>query len=117
MNAGDAHNRGWPCFADTPFLPLFAAIALTSHFGSGAAGLLALGLATAGALVAFPRGESSPVQVHVLVVFVGVGVLANRILASRNRANASLRQSEAEFRAVWDHVALGAALVNRHGQI
>jgi len=107
----------WPFFAGTPLLPLFAAVAVATHFGTGAAGLLALGLTTAGSVLAFPAGAPSSLDARAMITFVIVGVLANRILAARNRAEASLQQSEAEFRAVWEHAALGAALLNTRGEI
>src|SRR5262249_60348537 len=34
----------WPLFAAAPFAPIFGAVALTSHFGGEAAGLLAVAL-------------------------------------------------------------------------
>jgi two-component system, cell cycle sensor histidine kinase and response regulator CckA len=107
----------WPFFADTPLIALFAAVALTTHFGSGPAGLLALGLTTAASRFAFLAGHPLPISFRSLIVFASVGLLANRILDSRNRAEARLRRSEAEFRAVWEHAALGAALLSRRGQI
>ena len=107
----------WPFFADTPLIALFAAVALTTHFGSGPAGLLALGLTIVASRFAFPAGHALPLSLRPLIVFASVGLLANRILASRNRAEARLRRSEAEFRAVWEHAALGAALLSPRGQI
>src|SRR4051812_47046308 len=44
----------WPFFSPTPYAPLFAAIAVTTHWGSGRAGLLAIALAAAGAAMMFP---------------------------------------------------------------
>ena len=107
----------WPFFAGTPLLPLFTAIAIATHFGSGPAGLLALGLTTAGSLLAYPAGASASLDPRALVTFFAVGLLGNRILDGRNRAKASLQKSEAEFRAVWEHAALGAALLNTRGAI
>ena len=37
----------WPVFAPTPYAPLFAAVAIASHWGSGRAGLLAIALGAA----------------------------------------------------------------------
>ena len=108
----------WPFFAGTPLLPLFAAVALATHFGTGPAGLLALRPGRqAGSVLAFPVGAPSSLDARAMITFVIVGVLANRILAGRNRAEALLQQSEAEFRAVWEHAALGAALLNTRGEI
>ncbi len=106
----------WPFFAGTPLLPLFSAVAIATHFGSGPAGLLALALTAAGSTLAFPAGAAS-FDLRALVTFVLVSVLANRILDGRKRFAASLKKSEAEFRAVWEHAALGAALLDRRGKI
>ena len=43
----------WPFFAGAPFAPLFAAVAATSHWGSGPAGLVTVALATLIAPLAF----------------------------------------------------------------
>ena len=67
--------------------------------------------------MAYPGGAPSSLDPRALVTFFAVGLLANRILDGRNRAKASLQRSEAEFRAVWEHAALGAALLNRRGAI
>jgi two-component system, cell cycle sensor histidine kinase and response regulator CckA len=107
----------WPAFESTPLVPLFSAVALTTHFGSGPAGLLALALSIAGSFVAFPNGGPPPLDVRALLVFVAVGLLANRVLAGRKSFETSLRRSEAEFRAVWEHAALGAALLDLDGRI
>ncbi len=107
----------WPFFAGTPLLPLFSAVALATHFGSGPAGLVALGLTTLGSRLAFPAGDPSQFDLRALLMFVIVGVFANRVLAGRNESEASLQKSEAEFRAVWEHAALGAALLNTRGAI
>ena len=105
-----------PLFAQTPLVPLFSAVALATHFGSGPAGLVALAVTTLGGFVALPGGGAFT-DPRALVVFFGVGLLANRVLAGRKSYEASLRRSEAEFRAVWEHAALGAALIDDEGRI
>ena len=107
----------WPFFEGTPLLPMFSAVALATHFGSGPAGLVALVLTVLGSRLAFPVGDPAQFDLRSLVTFVVVGVLANRILDGRKRSAASLQKSEAEFRAVWEHAALGAALLNTRGTI
>ena len=59
--AGVAVTRStWPLFAGTPFVPLFAAVVITTHWGTARAGLLAIVLTFLGAPLAFPAGAPSP---------------------------------------------------------
>jgi len=106
----------WPFFAATPFIPLFAAVLVTSHFGSGPAGIVALALSIAGAHGAFPH-TPIPVAPRAFGVYIIVSIVANRVLVSRNRVEAALRTREAELQAVWQHAGLGVALVDRDGYI
>lgn len=89
----------WPLFAGTPFVPLFAAVAVTTHWGTGAAGLVAIVLAALGTTLAFPEGGPSAGDPRTMAVFVLVALFANRVIAGRNRIAAELRASEAELRA------------------
>ena len=107
----------WPLFAGTPYAPLFAAVALTTHWGTGSAGLLAVLLAVAGASIAFPSGGPSPWDPRTLAIFIPVAVVSSRIIAGRNRTAAALRASEAELRATWEHATLGAAVLDRAGRV
>jgi len=106
----------WPFFAATPFIPLFAAVVLTTHFGSGPAGFVALGLSIVGATTAFPA-TPFPVGPRAFGVYVLVSIIANRVLVSRNRVEAALRARDAEVQAVWRHAGLGVALLDRDGYI
>lgn len=106
----------WPFFAATPFLPLFGAVVLASHFGSGPAGLVALGLSVVGAGITFP-GTPLPVAPRAFGVYILVSVIANRVLVNRNRVEATLRTRDAEMQAVWQHAGLGVALIDRDGYI
>jgi two-component system cell cycle sensor histidine kinase/response regulator CckA len=116
--AGIAVTRlTWPVFAGTPFVPLFGAVVVTTQWGSGPAGLVALLLTISGARFAFSVGGPSAWEPRTLAVYALVGLLANRIVAGRNRAEAALRASEAQLRATWEHAALGAALLNPLGHI
>jgi two-component system, cell cycle sensor histidine kinase and response regulator CckA len=107
----------WPLFAGTPFVPLFSAVVVTTHWGTGAAGLVAIVLASAGAALAFPPEGPAPWEPRTLAVFILISLIANRIVAGRKRAEAALRTSEAQLRATWEHAALGAALLNPRQQI
>jgi PAS domain S-box-containing protein len=107
----------WPLFAAAPFAPLFAAVAATTHWGSGPAGLLAVLLAVAGASLAFPTAGPVPWDPRTLIVFIPVALIGNRLIAGRDRAVAALRASEAQLRASWEHATLGAALLDRFGRV
>jgi PAS domain S-box-containing protein len=106
----------WPFFAATPFLPLLAAVLITTHVGSGPAGFFALGLSIAGAGIAFP-GTPFPVAPRAFALYILVSFISNRVLVNRNRVEATLRAREAELEAVWRHAGLGVALVDRDGSI
>jgi two-component system, cell cycle sensor histidine kinase and response regulator CckA len=103
----------WPVFAGAPFAPLFAAVAATSHWGSGPAGLAAVALATLMAPLAFPPTWNP----YTLMGFIPVAVIGSRLIAARNRAVAALRASESQLRATWEHSTLGAALLDGAGRV
>jgi PAS domain S-box-containing protein len=107
----------WPLFAGTPFVPLFGAVVVATHWGTGPAGLVTIVLTLFGATLAFPPGGPSVWEPRTLAVFFMVSLLANRIVAGRNRAAAALRATEGQLRATWEHAALGVALLNRRGEI
>ena len=89
----------WPFFSPTPYAPLFAAVAVTTHWGSGRAGLLAIALAAAGAAMMFPPTATHAWVPQVIVAFVVVALVGNRLIAGRNKATAALKESEAQLRA------------------
>jgi two-component system cell cycle sensor histidine kinase/response regulator CckA len=107
----------WPLFAGAPFAPLFGAVAATTHWGTGRAGLVAVLLAVFGAPLAFPTDGPFPWDPHTLIVFVPVAVIGSLLIAGRNRSAAALRASEAQLRATWEHATLGAALLDRLGRV
>jgi signal transduction histidine kinase len=92
----------WPFFSGAPFAPLFAAVAATTHWGSGSAGLVAVLLGVLGAPLAFPTDGPVPWSSYTLIGFVPVALIGTRIIAGRNEAVAALRASEAELRAAWE---------------
>ena len=85
----------WPFFFGAPFAPMFAAVAATTHWGSGAAGLVAVLLGTIVAPLAFPTSGPVPWSSYTLIGFVPVALIGSRLIAGRNRAVARLRASEA----------------------
>jgi PAS domain S-box-containing protein len=107
----------WPLFARTPLILLFGAAFTAARFGTEASGLLAIAFAAFGAAyVAAPPG-APPVEQAALMVFITGAVILNRIVVGRNRAVRSFYSSEAQFRAAWESAAIGAALLNRQGQV
>jgi two-component system cell cycle sensor histidine kinase/response regulator CckA len=107
----------WPFFSGAPFAPLFAAVAATSHWGSGPAGLVTIVLATLIAPLAFPSTGRVPWNPYTLIGFVPVALVGSLLIAGRNRATAALRASEAQLRATWEHATLGAALLDARGHV
>jgi signal transduction histidine kinase len=97
----------WPFFSGAPFAPLFAAVAATTHWGSGSAGLVAVLLGVIAAPLAFPTDGPVPWNSYTLIGFVPVALIGSRIIAGRNQAVAALRASDAELRA--SEAALRAA--------
>ena len=71
----------WPFFSGAPFAPLFAAVAATTHFGSGPAGLLAVVLGALGAPLALPMYGTRPWNPYTLIGFIPVALIGNRLIA------------------------------------
>ena len=106
----------WPFFSRTPLFLLFAATFAAARWGNEAGSLLAIVGAAFGAGLAVPAG-STLVDESAFIMFVSGSLVANRFIIGRNRAEARLRASEAQFRAAWDNSAFGAALLNRRGLV
>ena len=87
----------WPFFSGTPFVPLFGAIMITTHWGSGPAGLFSIALAAASLPFAFPARAMSW-DPRVIGVFVVLAFVANRVLAGRNQIAESQRQALHDLR-------------------
>ena len=94
----------WPFFASTPFAPVFGAVAIATHWGSGRAGLLTLALAAIGGLAIVPNTGPHTINTPTTIGFLVVGFIGNRLIAARNRANQALRASEAQLRDTLDHL-------------
>ena len=94
----------WPFFAPTPFAPVFGAVAVATHWGSGRAGLLALALAAIGGLTIVPTTGPHTINAATTIGFLAIGFVGNRLIAARNRANQALRASEAQLRETFDHL-------------
>jgi two-component system cell cycle sensor histidine kinase/response regulator CckA len=107
----------WSVMFRVPFALLFLAVYLTTRWGTRSAGVLATMLATVGATVAIPTFGSPPFGYGALAVFTVVSLVGSHVVSERNAAIAALRTSEAQFRATWEHAALGAAVLDRQGRV
>ena len=94
----------WPFFSIAPFAPVFAAVAVATHWGSGRAGLLTVVLTVAGLALAFPSSGDFPWNPVSLAVFAAIAVVGNRLIDGRNKATAALRASEAALRATLESI-------------
>ena len=107
----------WPLFAPTPFVPLFGAVVLSTYFGSGACGLLAIAFGAAGALAWVPSTGPHNINAVTTVGFVVVGFIGNRLIAGHRTATKALRASEAQLRATLEHLRTSEAQVQRAQQV
>jgi len=103
----------WPLFSVAPFAPVFAAVAVSTHWGSGWAGLLAIALSVAGLEAAFPSSGPFPWNPVSLPVFAAIALVGSRLIDGRNKATAALRASEAELRATLESVRASEEKVRR----
>jgi PAS domain S-box-containing protein len=106
----------WPLLSRTPFALLLAANFIAARYGNEPGALLAILISAFGTGVAVPGDAPNTDQLAVAVMVSGSFVL-NRIVVGRNRVEAALRASEAQFRAAWDNSAFGAALLNARGLV
>ena len=92
----------WPFFSAAPFAPVFGAVAIASHWGSGSAGVLVTALAAAS--LAFLLPGTAPYSWHSpsLAVFILIALVGSRLISGRNLSNAALRDSEARLRATLE---------------
>jgi signal transduction histidine kinase len=103
----------WPLFSVAPFAPVFAAVAVATHWGSGWTGLLAIALSVAGLGAAFPSSGPFPWNPVSLPVFAAIALVGSRLIDGRNKATAALRASEAELRATLESVRASEENVRR----
>jgi signal transduction histidine kinase/CheY-like chemotaxis protein len=107
----------WPFFRVTPYAPLFGALAIATHWGSGGAGLLSIALGAIAAPLFVPTAATPPSGLPSIVGFVTVGLIGNRLIAGRNRANIALRGSEAQLRATLAHLRESEGALRRAQKI
>jgi PAS domain S-box-containing protein len=105
----------WPFLAGTPFFLLFGAVYLAARWGTRRASVLAVALGAVGSLWVFtPLGFPAWRAVGGFIVVGGVAAL---LASETNLVIQALQASEAQFRATWEHAAIGAALLNRDGKV
>ena len=107
----------WPFFSPTPFAPVFAAVAISTHWGHWRAGLLAIILAAAGAVLLFPTSGPQPWRPMTLAAFVLVSIVGCAAIAGRNRASAALQASEAELRKTLEELRVSEEAVRQAHKI
>jgi PAS domain S-box-containing protein len=108
---------GWPLFFRAPFVPLVAAVFIAARWTSEPAALFAIPAAMFGSFFMAPPGDPNAPAWWMSVTFASVAIGVNRLVVGRNRVEIALRASEAQFRAAWDNVAFGVALLNAKGQV
>ena len=107
----------WPFFEPTPFVLLFAATFVAARWASESAALVSIIAAAIASSIVEPVARTPAFEAPAIVVFVTVALVLNRLVVGRNRAEAALRASAAQFRAAWDNHAFGAALLNTRGLV
>jgi signal transduction histidine kinase/ActR/RegA family two-component response regulator len=105
----------WPFFAAAPFAPVFGAVAISAHWGSGGAGVLATAIAAIGLPLLLPGSRPFGWTSPPLLVFVTIALTGSRLIAGRKRALAALRAREAELQATLAHVRASEEKL-RHAQ-
>jgi signal transduction histidine kinase len=103
----------WPLFSIAPFAPVFAAVAVATHWGNGRAGQLAILLAAGGSVMTLPAIGGVPGNPVSVAVFAAIALVGSRLIDGRNRATAALRASEAELRATLDTIRASEEQVRR----
>jgi signal transduction histidine kinase/CheY-like chemotaxis protein len=103
----------WPFFAIAPFAPVFAAVAIATHWGSGGAGLLAIALAVGGTALAFFSTGGFAWNSISVGLFAAIALIGSRLIYGRDKATAALRASEAELRATLETVRATEEKVRR----
>jgi len=107
----------WPFFSPTPFAPLFGAVVLSTYFGSGACGLLAIAFGAAGALATVPSTGPHNINAVTTIGFIVISLIGNRLIAGHRRATKALRASEAQLRATLEDLRTSEARVQRAQQV
>lgn len=103
----------WPFFSPTPFAPVFAAVAISTHWGHWRAGFLAILIAAAGAVLLFPTSGPQPWRPMTLAAFLVVSLVGCLAIAGRNRASAALQASESELRKTLEELRVSEEAVRQ----
>ena len=107
----------WPFFSPTPFAPVFAAVAISTHWGHWRAGMVAMITAALGAVLLFPTTGPQAWRPMTLVAFAVVSIVGCALIAGRNRATAALRASESELRRTIEELRASEEAVRQAHKI
>lgn len=107
----------WPFFSPTPFAPVFAAVAISTHWGHWRAGMAAMITAATGAVLLFPTTGPRAWEPMTLVAFAVVSIVGCALIAGRNRATAALRASESELRRTIEELRASEEAVRQAHKI
>ena len=112
--AGLLTHFTWPLLSRAPYALLFLGVYVSTRWGNRLSGVVATALAAAGSIL-LSGWFGPPPAPGTTVVFVVVALVGIHLIVGRNDAIVALAASEAQFRATWEHAALGAAVFDRQG--
>ena len=105
-----------PFVVRAPFLFLFTSVFVTSRWASPRAGYLSVAIAVIGGYFVLPDGPLG-LRVFGLSMFLLVALITVHLAGQHHRFVQAIQESEAQFRATWEHSALGAAVVDTKGRV
>jgi two-component system cell cycle sensor histidine kinase/response regulator CckA len=107
---------GYPFVIRAPFIFLFLSVFVTSRWATERAGFLSVTLAVVGGYFVVPVG---PFGLRLLgfSIFTVVSIITVKLASQHHGFVQAIQESEAQFRATWEHAALGAAVVDLKGRV
>jgi PAS domain S-box-containing protein len=104
-------------FTKAPFVLLFASVFVTSRWADTRGAWVAAATATAGAFFALPVSGDLPFRLVGIGLFAMVSAVTVHLAGQHHRFVHAIQESEAQFRATWEHAALGAAVLDVKGRV
>jgi two-component system cell cycle sensor histidine kinase/response regulator CckA len=111
-----ATRLGYPFVTRAPFIFLFLSVFVTSRWATERAAYLAVILAVIGGYFVVPVGPFG-LRMLAFTVFTIVSIITVHLAGQHHRFVQAIQESEAQFRATWEHAALGAAVVDLKGRV